>query len=335
MKSKLLTLISESGVMWTDLERRHQYGFLTALVLILVVLPHVITGSFFINMMIFFFLFAGLGHAWNIIGGYTGQISLGHAIFFGIGGYATAVVYVYFNVTPFIGIWVGGVIATIVGLLIGAVCFRLHGHYFAMVTLAAGLIAHSAFNRWDWVGAATGIEYPFSDIGTLYSLTFANDLIWYYIMALFAVVVTIFMYILHHSKLGIYLKAINMDEEAAANAGISTFTYKMYAMGLSAFITGIGGALYAQYSLFINPDTMMRLLRNIDIIMVPIIGGVGTVSGAVIGAGIFIPIREYTRTWLSGDFTGLGWVLFGFILLFISLYRPGGIMNKHEEWWDQ
>ncbi len=335
MLSKAKSAVTEPGTVWSGLRPRYRYGFVLGVGGVLVALPHFVESSFFMNVMIFVFLFGALGHGWNIVGGYAGQISLGHAVMFAAGAYTTAILYVYYGVTPLVGIWVGAVIATGIGLVIGAVCFRLRGHYFAMVTLAAALIAHSVVLRWQWVGAATGIEYPFGQIGTLYSFTFAEDIYYYYIIGAFAAIVTGMMYVLHHAKLGIYLKAINRDQDAAANAGIRTYSYKLYAMALSSFITGLGGALYAQYSLFINPNATLRLLRNIDIIMVAIIGGVGTVAGPLVGAVVFIPIREYTRTALSGSQTGLGWVVFGFILLFISLYRPGGLLNKHETWWNE
>jgi len=335
MLSKVKLAVREPGAIWRDLRPRFRYGIILVVLTAFLVLPMFVESSFFMNMMIFLFLFGAIGHGWNIIGGYAGQISLGHAVMFAAGAYTTAILYVYYGITPLAGIWVGAVMATVVGLGIGAVCFRLRGHYFAMVTLAAALIAHSVVLRWQWVGAATGIEYPFNQIGMLYSFTFSDDIYYYYIIGTFAALVTGGMYVLHHAKLGIYLKAINRDEEAAANAGIRTYTYKLYAMALSSFITGLGGALYAQYTLFVNPNATLRLLRNIDIIMVAIIGGVGTIAGPLVGAGIFIPIREYTRTALSGSHTGLGWVLFGFILLFISLYRPGGLLNKQETWWDK
>jgi branched-chain amino acid transport system permease protein len=335
MLSKVKLAVREPGAIWRDLRPRFRYGIILVVLTAFLVLPMFVESSFFMNMMIFLFLFGAIGHGWNIIGGYAGQISLGHAVMFAAGAYTTAILYVYYGITPLAGIWVGAVVATVVGLGIGAVCFRLRGHYFAMVTLAAALIAHSVVLRWQWVGAATGIEYPFNQIGMLYSFTFSDDIYYYYIIGTFAALVTGGMYVLHHAKLGIYLKAINRDEEAAANAGIRTYTYKLYAMALSSFITGLGGALYAQYTLFVNPNATLRLLRNIDIIMVAIIGGVGTIAGPLVGAGIFIPIREYTRTALSGSHTGLGWVLFGFILLFISLYRPGGLLNKQETWWDK
>jgi branched-chain amino acid transport system permease protein len=335
MLSKVRTVIDDPNASWSQLSSSYRYGTIAVLVAVLAVLPLVIESSFLMNTFIFVFLFSALGHAWNIVGGYAGQISIGHAVMFGAGAYTVAVLYVYYGITPLVGIWAAGVVATVVGVALGAISFGLRGHYFAMVTLAASLIVHSVVMRWDWLGAATGIEYPFDQIGTLYSFTFANDIGYYYVIGVFALLVTGVMSVLNRSKLGIYLKAINLDEDAAANAGIETYRYKLYAMGLSSFITGVAGALYAQYVLFINPNSTLRLLRNIDIIMVALVGGVGTVAGPILGASIFIPIREYTRSSLSGSYTGLGWVLFGLILLLVSLYRPGGLLNTYGKWWNK
>ena len=318
---------------WNALSRIQRLGLGALVVAVLAAVPFVTENEFLLNTLIFIFLFTVMGHGWNIIGGYAGQVSLGHAVMFATGAYTTAILFAYYGVTPLIGIFLGGLLATVVGLILGVVTFRLRYHYFAMATLAAALIVRVVFFRWDYVGGATGIEYPFGQIGTLYSFTFRGDLPYYYISGVFALAVTGFMFVLDRSRLGTYLKAINMDQEAAENAGLDAFAYKSYAMGLSSLLCGLAGGLYAQWVLYIDPASTLRLLRNIDIIMVAIIGGVGTVLGPVLGAAVFITVREYTRATLSGTQTGLGWVLFGVILLFISLYRPGGILNRYGGRW--
>lgn len=314
---------------WGERSQRERYGLAAAVVAVLAIVPLFTRNFFLMNMFITAFIFVMLGHSWNILGGYAGQISLGHAIMFAFGAYTTAILYVFYNVTPIIGIPIGGLLAVVVGVAIGAATFRLRYHYFAMATLAAALAFRIVFFRWEFVNAARGIEYPFGQLDTLYSLTFRDKWPYYYLTGIAALLTTLFVYGLDRKKLGTYLKAINMDQELAENAGIRTFWYKTYAMGLSSFIAGIAGGLYAQYTLFIDPESTLRLLRNIDIIMVAIIGGVGTVLGPVAGAFIFIPVREYARTMLSGAATGLGWVTLGIIILLISIYRPGGIINKH------
>jgi branched-chain amino acid transport system permease protein len=319
---------------WTGLDRRHHLALAALVVGVLAVVPLVTNNEFLMNTLVLIFLFGTMGHGWNILGGYAGQVSLGHAVMFAAGAYTTAILFVYYGITPIVGIPVGGVVAAVVGLALGAATFRLRYHYFAMATLAAALIVRVIFFRWEWVGGATGIEYPFAELGTLASLTFRGNLPYYYLIGGFALLTTLFVYVMDRSKLGTYLKAINMDQAAAESAGIDAFRYKSYAMGLSSLITGVCGGLYAQYVLYIDPASTLRLLRNIDIIMVAIVGGIGTVLGPLIGAGVFITVREYTRTSLSGTQTGLGYVIFGVVLLFISMYRPGGILNRYGGRWD-
>lgn len=289
-----------------------------------------LTSWQFLNTMTLTFLFIGLGHGWNVIGGYAGQISLGHAVMFAAGAYTTAVLLVYYGVTPWIGIPVGGLIAASVGLLIGGITFRLRYHYFALATLATTLAVESLFNRWDFVGASVGIHYAGVETGFA---TFIFDPRWlhFYAMWAFALLVTLLVYRLHHSKLGIYLKAINMDQELAANAGLNVFRYKMYAMGVSSFIVGVGGGLYVQYVNFVSPVETLDLMRNVEILLVPILGGLGTVFGPIIGGFIYMPTREYTRGMFAGSLVGIDWVIFGLVLLAVVIYAPDGLINRLRE----
>jgi branched-chain amino acid transport system permease protein len=293
----------------------------------LAAVPLLDPGFFIMNVFIMTFLFAILGHGWNIVGGYAGQISFGHAVFFGVGAYTTTILFLYYQITPFIGLWLGGLMAVLIGLVVGLITLRLHSHYFAMGTLAVALLFRTTFVRWDYVGGTSGLEFPFQQIGTLISFTFIEKLPYFYIIGGFAILTTALVYILHTSKLGLYLKAINMDETLAANAGLHVFRYKMYALGLSAFVTGIGGGLYALYLTLITPTSTMDLFRNVEPVIVTLIGGSGTVFGPILGAFIFMPVREYSRTILSGQYTGVGWVVFGLVIIFFSIYRPGGILG--------
>lgn len=316
-----------------QLTPHQKYALIGITLVVWAVVPQVISDFFYLNMLIFVFLFMGMGHGWNVIGGYAGQISLGHAVMFAVGAYTTGILWTYYWITPLFGLWVGGAMAAAVGLGLGAITFTLRYHYFAMATLAAALIFFIAFQRWEFIGGARGLEYPLGEIGTLMSLTFAEKAPYYYIVGGFAILVTIAMYQLDRSRLGTYLKAINMDQELAESVGLDAFRYKMYAMAISSFITGVGGGLYANYVMYLDPISTLRVLRNIDIMMVPIIGGIGTVYGAVIGAFVFVPVREITRTTLSGTHTGLDWVIFGIVLVLIAVYRPGGLLNKYSGRW--
>jgi len=313
---------------------RHRWGLAGLSLVGLLIVPQVSTNYFLMNVFIYSFLFVGLGQSWNIIGGYAGQFSLGHAVMFAVGAYSTAILFIRHGVTPYAGIFLGGFVAAFVGLLLGAATFKLRYHYFAMATLAAALIGKTVGFRWEYINGASGIEYPFGALGSQWSMMFRDKLPYYYIIGVVALLTTLLIYRMDRSKLGMYLRAINMDQGLAKNTGLNVFRYKMYAMGLSSYIAGVFGGLYAQYVLYIDPMSTLRVLRNIDIIIVPIIGGVGTVLGPVAGAAVFIPIREYTRTNLSGGYTGLGWVIVGVIIVLISIYRPGGLLNQYYGRWD-
>lgn len=327
MKRSLFDAIGRLGI---QLSRTQRLVILTILFALFAAAPVFIDSVFLMNVLIFVFLFAAMGSGWNIIGGYAGQFSIGHAVMFGIGAYTTAILFVYFGVTPLVGILVGGAIAAIWGMALGAVTFHLRYHYFAMATLASAMVALIVFQRWGWVGGAGGIEYPIDSLGTLYSFTFRDKEPYYYVMGLYLLLVIILVRTMDRSRLGVYLKTIKMDEEAAKNAGINTYLYKLYAMGLSSLVVGIAGGLFVQFELFINPEMTLRLLRNIEIILVPVIGGVGTVFGPLIGAIIFVPIQEYARAVMGATYTGLGWMIIGTVLLLISIYRPGGVLNRYD-----
>lgn len=221
-----------------------------------------------------------------------------------------------------------------VGLALGAATFRLRYHYFAMATLAAALIAKTVGFRLDYINGASGIEYPFAQLDATWSMMFSDKVPYFYLIGVMALLTTLVVYRMDNSKLGIYLRSIDMDQGLAKNTGLNIFKYKMFAMGLSSYIAGVFGGLYAQYILYIDPMSTLRVLRNIDIVIVPIIGGVGTVLGPVLGAFIFMPVREYTRTALSGGYTGLGWVVVGIVIVVLSIYRPGGLLNQYYGRWD-
>lgn len=244
------------------------------------------------------------------------------------GAYTTGILFIYYGITPYVGLLASGVLAAAVGLTLGALTFRLRYHYFSIATLAATLGAYVVFLQWGWIGGAVGLEYPISQIGDPFSLMFDSRGLYFYVMWTFALGTTLLVYRLHTSKLGIYLKAIDIDQELAENAGISAFWYKMYAMGLSSFVAGVGGGLFAQYVLFIEPRILLELIRNVEFVLIPVIGGLGTVLGPIVGAVVYIFTREYTRTLLGGTQTGLSWVIFGTVLILVAVYRPNGLIGR-------
>jgi branched-chain amino acid transport system permease protein len=231
------------------------------------------------------------------------------------------------GITPWLGMLVGGLLSMGIAFIIGYPCFKLAGHYFAIATIAIGEIAMVLMINWDWAGSAIGLTLPILDEG-LWNFEFHTTKAPYYYIAfgimVFALLVT---YGVDRSKLGFYFKAIKGDLEGARSLGINTHRYKFYALALSAFLTSICGSFYAQYVLFIDPDSTFPLLLSIILCLVATLGGVGTILGPVIGAAILIPISEFTRIYLGGGGKGTDLILYGFLIMIISIYQPFGVIG--------
>ena len=279
------------------------------------------------HLMIMIFLYATMGLAWNLIGGYAGQISLGHAIFFGIGAYTSSLMLMKLWISPWVGMLMGGIFSVIVAFIIGYPCFKLAGHYFAIATIAIGEIAQHWMLNWDWAGAAVGLTLPILP-ESLINLEFHSSKAPYYYIALGILTLAIlFTYFVDRSKLGYYFKAIKGDLEAARSLGINVWKYKFYALALSAFLTSLCGSFYAQYVLYIDPDSVFPLMLSIVVCLVATLGGVGTVWGPVIGAFILIPISETTRIYLGGGGKGTDLIIYGLLIMLISIYQPFGVIG--------
>ena len=279
------------------------------------------------HVLIMIFLYATMGLAWNLIGGYAGQISLGHAIFFGIGAYTSSLMLMKLWISPWIGMLMGGIFSVIVAFIIGYPCFKLAGHYFAIATIAIGEIAQHWMLNWDWAGAAVGLTLPILP-ECLINLEFHSSKAPYYYIALGILTLAILStYFIDRSKLGYYFKAIKGDLEAARSLGINVWKYKFYALALSAFLTSLCGSFYAQYVLYIDPDSVFPLMLSIVVCLVATLGGVGTVWGPVIGAFILIPISETTRIYLGGGGKGTDLIIYGLLIMLISIYQPFGVIG--------
>ncbi len=295
--------------------------------LIFLAYPLVFTLPFPRHVMIMIFLYATLGLAWNMIGGYAGQISLGHAIFFGIGAYTSTLLLMKLGVSPWAGMLAGGLVSVIVSFIIGYPCFKLAGHYFAIATIAIGEIAQVWMLNWDWAGGAIGLTLPILP-ESLINLEFhSTKLPYYYIAFGLLILALLATFGVDRSKLGYYFKAIKGDLEGARSLGIPVRRYKFYALALSAFFTSICGSFYAQYVLFIDPDSVFPLMLSVVVCLVATLGGVGTILGPVIGAFILIPISEFTRIYLGGGGKGTDLIIYGLLIIIICVYQPFGVIG--------
>lgn len=304
------------------------FASIAALLSALILLPQLLDARpFELRLVTIVFLYAVLGHGWNILGGFAGQTSIGHGMFFGLGAYTSTLLLLEFGISPWLGMAAGAAVAAMFGILIGFPCFRLRGHYFVIATLVVAEIIYQVVASWDFVGGASGISLPVKQAG-LSNFQFHRDKTGYYFVALaMLVAATGLVAWLRRSRLGYILQAIRDDEEAARSLGFSPRRYKLIAMAMSAAIVGVCGVFYAQYVLFIDPPSVLAVPLSIVIALIPIFGGVGTVSGPIIGAAVLIPISEYSRVMFSGSGRNVDLLIFGFLIMAIAVYRPNGVVS--------
>jgi branched-chain amino acid transport system permease protein len=293
--------------------------------LLLLLFPLVITQTYLIHVMILVFMFGMLGVAWNIMGGYAGMFSFGQAAFFGIGAYTSSFLLVTFHVNPWIGLMAGGVVAALMAAAIGYPCSNLRGHYFAIATIAFGEIVRIHFNNWKLVNAAEGITIPMMDESLANFMFHSSKLPYYYIMLVFLLLALVICYFVANSKMGYYFRAIKESHDVAEVLGVNVVRYRLIAIMVSAFLSAMAGTFYAQYILYIDPESVMLLAISVQIVLISMLGGAGTIMGPVIGAAILIPIAELTRIWLGHRGTGVDMLIYGFLITLISVYQPQGI----------
>ncbi len=298
------------------------------LVVLLFALPLVGLNSFYLHLFIMIFMHAVMAQSWNVIAGFSGQISLGHGAFFGIGAYATSFFYMEYGITPWISIFFGMFISGVFAVLIGIPMLRLSGHYFAIATLLIGISFQVVFQRWDLVGAASGLWVTMTPEDSWAALQFHSSKIPYYYIFLFFFLISFFaVWVLSRSKLGYRLRAVRDDPQAASSLCINVANYKIIAYVISAMIMAPMGSLFAQYILIIDPDRVFNIEISIIVLLITVLGGIGNVWGPIIGASILIPISEYSRIYLGGTGGAVDLILYGLILMIICVFRPNGLIS--------
>ena len=291
---------------------------------LLLIFPFFVKAPYILHIAIMIFTYTTLGVSWNILSGFAGQISLGQSVFFGVGGYTTALLLVKFGISPWIGMFGGVIVSIALSWLIGVPCFRLQGRYFAIATMAVVQIVYLVIARWEWAGGARGIYYPLKNWG-IQAFTFRAKMPYYFIAMGMMLVAMAVIYYIEYSHIGYYLKTIRENTDAADAMGINVPKYKMIAMIFSASLAAISGTLFGQYLLFIDPDTMFML--SVPIMLVTIIGGIGSILGPIVGAGILIPVQEIARIYLSGSGRAVDQLLYGSLIVIVVIFQPKGIMG--------
>lgn len=311
------------------------FAVFTGVFLLLPIIPGVLPTSFTQHVFILILLFASMAQAWNIIGGYCGQVSFGHSVFFGIGAYGTGLAVVIFRTTPWPGVLLGAAVAAMVAMLLSWPVFRLSGHYFAIATFAIVEIFNRLFMVWYWedpqtgyeMGGALGLDYPFTDEGW-WTFTWYDSKIGYYYGALllFVLVFGIVRWI-ERRRLGYYLQAVREGQETAESLGVNSTFVKLSAMGISAFLAALCGGFFVQYNFRVDPPMVMSLDMSMKFVLITILGGSGTLWGPLLGAAVLIPLQEYTRALWGGLGGGVDLIVFGLLIVIVVVKQPRGIMG--------
>lgn len=286
--------------------------------------PTLIRQDSLLNLVIMTLYAALLGQAWNILGGYGGQVSFGHAAYFGTGAYTVAVLQVQFGLNPWIGLAAGGVAAAAVGAFIGLCTFRygLRGSYFALVTLAFAEVLRILSNSVEFTGAGVGLLIPLERSAVNFQFLSKAGFFWVIWVMTLAAFLTVWK--IGNSRFGAQLTAVRDNEDAARALGVDAFRVKMGAIMLSGFFTGLAGVFYAQYYLYLDPHIAYGAAISVESLLVPIIGGMGTLFGPLLGAAALQGLSELSRA-VIGDAPGISLVLYGVLLVVMVLFMPRGL----------
>lgn len=298
---------------------------------IFVLIFPLISNDYIIHVGIITLLYAHLAVSWNIIGGYGGMMSFGQAAFYGIGAYTSTILFLNLKLSPWIGMFIGGVFSAILGLIIGYLCFhfKLRGWYFGLVTMAFGelflIIATNFFP-----GQAAGLYIPLSK-RQWHDFQFGEKIAYYYIILSLLLAGLLVTYLIERNRIGYYLKAIREDEDVAESLGVYLMKFRLIAFSISGFFTAIGGTFFAQYLLFIDPNMVFSMNKTIEIVIRALVGGMGTLWGPVLGSLFLTPLGEVFNVFL-GEQKGLHLVLYGIILVVFIMYVPYGVLGLVKKW---
>jgi branched-chain amino acid transport system permease protein len=276
------------------------------------------------DLIVLSFLWAGLALAWNIAGGYAGLISFGHAAFFGVGAYTSTILLLNYELSPWIGIWLGGGLAAAGGAVLTVICARLRGPFFILSTLAAAEVVRIL--ALNWAGLTGGPEgLSILPTASLRNMVFDSKTSYALLTLAYLVAAYAITWAIEASAYGYKLAAVRDDEDAASAAGVNPLLARTTAMALSAFVTAIGGSLFAQYFLYLDPTHVISPELSFQVALLPALGGLGTAIGPVLGAFLITPVSELLRSALGNAASGLHLAIYGVLLIAVMLYFPAGL----------
>ena len=283
------------------------------LVLVILGIAPAAVSPFVLQFLINLFMLAALAESWNIIGGFTGYASFGNVAFFGIGAYTTGLLLTRVGAPYAIALAAGGILAMLFAAVAGLPILRLRGHYFAIATLGVAEAMREVVYNVEFTGAGTGLVMPI----------LRSPLPFYYSMLAILTAVTLLNWWLSKSRFGYGLIAIREDEDAAAVMGINTPLYKMIAFALSGLFAGLAGGVYAYWITFIDPDAVFKVIITVQMIIMAVFGGAGTVLGPLLGALVMASVSE----WLSTHLVTLAELFYGLIVILVVIFMPKGLSD--------
>ncbi len=304
---------------------------LIAILLIAFGLPLVIRSATYLHILVLLFFYAYLTTSWNLVGGFAGVLPLGHAAFVGIGAYSSTILFLQYGISPWIGMLVGGVLATCAGVLIGLPTFKMRGAYFALATIAFAEGFRVIVENVDYIGplkvnGPRGLQIPPLDTG-LANFLFTTKEPYYYIILIMLIAVLILTWVISRSKLGYYLNAGGEEPEAAMALGVNVARAKLIAMAMSSFLTALAGTFYAQFTLYIHPKSIISLDLSFEIAFIALIGGRGSIAGPILGAMLLRPVGDFSRIYFGDTLPGMHLVIFGLVLILVMHYQPRGLQE--------
>jgi branched-chain amino acid transport system permease protein len=294
-----------------------------------IVFPIVFSSPFMVNFGVLALFYAFIGQSWNIAGGFAGQLSFGHVAFFGVGAYASTMVQMRLGWNPWLGLPVSALAGAMAGWLIATLSFRagLKGSYFALITLAFAEVFRIITNSVEITGGGLGMLIPMKQ--TLSNFQFGDRRVFYFIILTLTALSILIALWLKSSRFGARLAAIRENEDSARALGINTFAEKIKILMISGAIAGVGGCFFAQYFLYIDPTIAFGVDKSVEMLLVSMIGGAGTVYGPLIGAVLLAAISEVTRAWFTVQ--GLSLVLYGALLVVIIAFLPNGLIDLFKK----
>jgi len=295
--------------------------------------PLFVRSPYYLGIVVLAVLYAYIGISWNIVAGFAGQLLIAHIIFMAVGAYTTIVLFNRFGVSPWLGLPAAGLVAALLGAVVAFITLRygLKADYFALFTIALMVALRALFLKWKFVGGAIGIGLRLSD-PSWEKMIFAEKEPYLYIALALAFVGLVVQYRVYRSKMGRYFIAIREDETAAAALGVNTSLYKTLAVLIGSAMAGVGGGFYVMYVTFIEPPQVFDLGLNVEIAMAaPIIGGLGSLSGPLLGALVNKPLVEMIRGVLSAGKSGTTLIVYGSFLIIAILFMPRGIAGLIQE----